>query len=340
MTRLACARARDAGIDLPPLLRRAGLSTEDVDNVGVRLSVAAQIDLVNSVAAAIGDPLLGYQLTRDMDLRLTGYLYYIASSSENLGQAIEGIARYSSMVNDGIQLRTELDDRLRIEFEYAGISRLSDRHQIEGWITAVLRCCREITDRTLQPVAVRIMHQRIPESAELDRFFGCTVEFGADRDEIALAVEAGKLPIFNADPFLNKLVVGYCDELLARRGSRAGTLQADVENALAALLPHGRTRIEFVAHKLGVSPRTLRRKLATEGITFATILDDLRHALARHYLAEHQFSISRIAWLLGYTDVSAFSHAFRRWTGRTPRSDRHRARTTASPASQLRRARH
>lgn len=340
MTRLASAKIRDAGVDLAPLLRSAGLSPDDVEDNGSRLSVAAQIALVNSAAIAIGDPLFGHHLCRDMDLRQTGYLYYIASSSENLGQALQGIARYSCMVNDGIKLQSELGDTLRVEFEYAGISRLSDRHQIEGWITAVVRCCREITGRTLQTIDVRIMHQRIAESVELDRYFGCAVQFGADRDEICFAVEAAKLPIFNADPFLNRLVVGYCEQLLARRSNRPGTLQADVENALAALLPHGRTRIEFVAHRVGVSPRTLRRKLAAEGMTFAGILDDLRHALARHYLAEHQFSISRIAWLLGYTDVSAFSHAFRRWTGRTPRSDRYRARVTPTIASHLRRARH
>jgi AraC-like DNA-binding protein len=78
--------------------------------------------------------------------------------------------------------------------------------------------------------------------------------------------------------------------------------------------------------KLGMAPRTLRRKLAAENITFARILEDLRIALAQRYLAEQNLSISRIAWLLGYAEVSAFSHAFRRLTGRTPRADRPRQR--------------
>jgi AraC-like DNA-binding protein len=103
-------------------------------------------------------------------------------------------------------------------------------------------------------------------------------------------------------------------------------LRADVENAIAVLLPHGQARLENVAQRLGVTPRTLRRKLGAEDATFAGLLEELRLALARHYLAEHQLSISRIAWLLGYTEVSAFSHAFRRWTGRTPRADRGRKR--------------
>jgi AraC-like DNA-binding protein len=173
------------------------------------------------------------------------------------------------------------------------------------------------------------MHHRIPESAELDSFFGCTAEFSAASDEISFAAETAKLPVDNADPFLNKLLVGYCENVLARRKARPGIIQTDVENALAALLPHGHTNIENVARRLSVSSRTLRRKLAAEGVTFAGILEDLRIVLARRYLSERDISISRIAWLLGYTEVSAFSHAFRRWTGHAPRAVRSRRQRPA-----------
>jgi AraC-like DNA-binding protein len=125
--------------------------------------------------------------------------------------------------------------------------------------------------------------------------------------------------------------------VLSHRKARSGVIQADVENAIAALLPRGQTRIESVAQKLGVSPRTLRRKLAAEGVTFAGILEDLRFELAKHHLAERDLSITRIACLLGYTEVSAFSHAFRRWTGRTPRADRSRRQRRATPVSVKRR---
>lgn len=145
-------------------------------------------------------------------------------------------------------------------------------------------------------------------------------------DEIVFSGEAAKLPVTNADNYLNKLVISACESAVSVRKARSGVIQADVENAIAGLLPHGNARIETVARKLGVSPRTLRRKLAAQSLTFAGILEDLRVALAKHYLAEQDLSISRIAWLLGYTEVSAFSHAFRRWTGRTPRADRSRRR--------------
>jgi Helix-turn-helix domain len=90
----------------------------------------------------------------------------------------------------------------------------------------------------------------------------------------------------------------------------SGPLRVNVENLIATLLPHGQARRDVVAQKLGLSPRTLGRKLSAAGISFARILEELRFGLAKRYLSERDLSISRIAWFLGYTEVSAFSHAF------------------------------
>jgi AraC-like DNA-binding protein len=91
-----------------------------------------------------------------------------------------------------------------------------------------------------------------------------------------------------------------------------------VENAVAALLPHGLAQAEAVAGELGMSPRTLARRLAAEEVAFSTIVRELRIALAQRHLADGDLSVSQIAWLLGYREVGAFTHAFRRWTGMTP----------------------
>ncbi len=84
------------------------------------------------------------------------------------------------------------------------------------------------------------------------------------------------------------------------------------------LLPHGRANVEKAARALGVSPRTLARRLAEEGTKFAQLLDDLRRTLAFQYVREPNFSMAQIAWLLGYERSEFFTHAFRRWAGQTP----------------------
>src|SRR5262249_60423 len=87
-------------------------------------------------------------------------------------------------------------------------------------------------------------------------------------------------------------------------------------------LPHGKARVDEVARKLGVSQRTLARRLSSEGLTFAVVVQRLKFDLAKRHLADDALSISEIAWLLGYHDISAFTDAFKRWTGRTPRAMR------------------
>ena len=144
--------------------------------------------------------------------------------------------------------------------------------------------------------------------------------------KLFLAGKAAKYPIVTADPYLNRLCVRFCEETLARLGKKTSPLKVKVENVIAALLPHGEMHFDAVAVQLGMSGRTLARKLALEGHSFTKILEDLRLALARRYLAESEMSISEIAWLLGYSEVANFTHAFHRWTGTNPRTERAKAR--------------
>ena len=111
--------------------------------------------------------------------------------------------------------------------------------------------------------------------------------------------------------------------LTHRRNDRVATLRLQVENAIAPLLPHGKARGPEIARRLGLSHRTLARRLADEGVSFSQVLDALKLDLAKRYLREG-LSISRIAWLLGYREVSAFTHAFKRWTGQSPKQLRMR----------------
>ncbi len=319
MTRLAFAHARAAGYDVLSLLHRSGLSLRDIKDESIPIAVTAQIRFVNGLADALNDKVLGFHIAREMELRSTGFLYYVAASSSTLGEALMKIGRYSSIVNEGVAVKVRRDAAMRIVIDYAGVSRHADRHQIEAWITAVMRFCREMTGRALVPVGIKIMHERIAASDELDAFFGQKVQFSARLDEISLPMDVAETAIISSDPYLNKLLIEYCDEVVARRKNAPGKLRADVENALASLLPHGQASIENVADKLGISPRTLRRRLTAEATSFTAVLKDLRLELAKRYLAEQNISISRIAWLLGYSEVSTFSHAFRRWTGSPPR---------------------
>jgi AraC-like DNA-binding protein len=189
-------------------------------------------------------------------------------------------------------------------------------------MATLVRICRQLTGRRLPASGVRFIHRRGNDTSKFNAFFGCDVTFGAAVDEVAFPASIRQMAVVGADSYLNELLTKYCEEALAGRATNRSPFGLSVENAIALLLPHGKARAGEVARKLGVSQRTLARRLSSEGLTFAGVLQSLRSDLAQRYLMDEALSISKIAWLLGYKDISAFTHAFKRWTGRTPRTAR------------------
>jgi len=322
MTRQACALLGAAGLELAPLLAQAGLTTGQIEDRDSRFHARSQIKLLQLAADALEDDLLGFRLGRDSDLREVGLLYYVLASSNRLGESLQRAERYSALNNEGIALRIRGGRASALAFHYVGIDRQSDRHQIEYLLTAVIRICRQLTNRDLRPRHVRMVHRRSEAAPALNAFLGCEVEFGSEADEIVFSENVAELPVVSGDPYLNSLLVKLCEEALSERAAARGSLRRDVENAIALLLPHGKARADAVAAQLGMSRRTLGRRLASESLTFASVLADLRVDLAKRQLRDGSLGISQIAWLLGYREVSAFTHAFKRWTGRTPREVR------------------
>jgi len=318
ITRLAYAFGQEKGADVETLLRRSGLSHKQIDDADTRVEVRKQIKFLDLVADATGDDLLGFHLSQSFDLRKVGLLYYVFASSDRLDEALRRAARYSSIVNEGIRLTLHERKEIGVVFEYSGVARRSDRHQIEFWIAGLIRACRQITNRRLTADRVSFAH-RGKVTSELSAFFGSEIRFGAGVDEAVFSSSIRDIAIPGGDPYLNELLLRYCEDALSQQKASQTSFGLNVENTIAVLMPHGKAHISEVARKLGVGQRTLARRLASEGLTFSMVLQRLRCELAKRHLTDNDLSISKIAWLLGYQDVSAFTNAFRRWTGRAPR---------------------
>ena len=298
---------------------KAGVTRKQVEDQSVRLAAKGQIEFVQLIADALHDDCLGFHLARDYDLREIGLLYYVWNSSNLLGDGFRRVERYSTIVNEAVSFHVRSDAKdLALTTTYIGVKRLSDRHQIEFWVTSLVRICRQLTNRHLLPSCVKLVHRRNGGATALEKFLGCDVEFGADTDEVAFPRTVEQMPVVSADPYLNELLIKYCEEARSHREAGRLTCRVAVENAIAPLLPHGRARADEIARQLGMSLRTLERRLRSEGLTFSTVLDRLRADLARRYLQDADLPISKIAWLLGYAEVSAFDHAFKRWNGKAP----------------------
>ena len=322
IARLACARAVAAGLQLEALLKPAGLSMQQIKNPNFRISVSKQIKLLELVAEAMEDEFLGFHLAREFDLREIGLLYYVQSSSKTFGDALRRLSRYSALQNEGVRIGVVRRGNVTVTLEYVGVTRINDRHQIEFFVTSLVRIGRELTGRRLVPSSIRLVHRRPQISTDLKALFGCDIAFNNSADAIVFPKSVESLPLVGADFYLNSLLSRYCEEAISARRVKSGTWRTRVENVLAPLLPYDDANVSEISQRLGVSERTLARRLASEGLTFARVVDDLRLDLAKRYLREPELSIAKIAWLLGYRQLSSFCHAFKRRTGKTPTQSR------------------
>jgi AraC-like DNA-binding protein len=318
LTRLVARELRAAGIDLEPLLHASRLSSAQIQDSDERLGAEEQVVFVEAAAHALGRIHLGFELALGFDLRRIGLLYYVAAASETLGEAVHRIERYSAVGNEAVVFRASNASDLAIQLDYSGIARHSDRHQVEFFMIALVRLCRSLTGLSLTPARVTICHGRSEGVRDYNAFFGCETEFHAEHDSLVFEESCRGLPVVSADPHLSEILIRYCEDTLRSRLKASSSFRIRVENAIAPLLPHGKPRVSTIARKLNVSHRTLARRLAEEKASFAVVLDEMRRDLAIGYLEEPKLSISQIAWLLGFQEVAAFTHAFRRWTGKAP----------------------
>ena len=238
ITRVAYARAIDAGLDVEPLLKASGLSVRQVENSNFRIAVKNQIKFLNFVADALSDEFLGVHLAEGVDLRALGLIYYVLASSTTLGDALRRASRYSAINNEGVQITfRENPKQISIIFKYIAVARLIDRHQIEFFVVALLRICRQLTDRHLSPMTIKLIHRRAHLPVRLKSLLGCKVMFGSDIDEIAYRQPFKNASIGDADPYLNSLLVKYCEEAISNHRAGSGAWRLNVENAIAPLLP-------------------------------------------------------------------------------------------------------
>ena len=180
--------------------------------------------------------------------------------------------------------------------------------------------------------SVQFTHAEPVYRAEYERIFRVPVEFESERN--ALQMDEGLLSSvrFPASPRYVTGVLKDHAEALLEKLDRSRSIRAKVESLLVPLLQSGDVGIDAISGKLGLSRQTLFRKLKVEGVTFEQVLDELRHKLALHYLSGQRASVKETACLLGFSDATAFSRAFKRWTGRTPGMGGQRATLSGSAA--------
>ncbi len=305
---------------LPPqlVLREVGLDWKKVREPDARIPYAKHAALLEAAAEHLDDPCFGLHFASRVDILDAGTIGYVVANSPKLGDAFRNLATYHRVITEGVRLGLKIEDRFAVVSMEIIDPMVRRQQQIyEAGATMIVNLSRFVTGRRLIPEWVEFRHSRKDDLDEFERYFGSAVHFGRRRTAVILKRAHLDLPCRSADERLLRVLKGYCDEILTQR-SEARDLKNDIEHLVATQLPSGAVTKEHVARELGMSPRTLARRLDSLGTSFGQILDGVRHQLALRYLGEPDARTSQIAYLLGYSEPSAFNHAFRRWTGVSP----------------------
>jgi AraC-like DNA-binding protein len=308
-----------------------GLHREQLRGPDAHIPFNAHVMLLENAARALREPCFGFRLGSEIELTEAGLVAYVTLNSPDLGAALRNMCRYLVILTEGTvgKLRQEPEE-VKLLFSFADPVGTASRQLHEFGVTLMVRACQAVTGHRVRPVRVELRHDTA--CPMLARRLGLPVAVHQPYSALVLDPASLTVPVVNADVRLLALLRRYADDLLARR-ARKDDLVARAERWILENLHTGEVGVARMARSLGMSDRTLTRRLAEDRLTPAGLVEELRQQLANEYLAERAFSLGRITYLLGYSDLSAFTRAFRRWTGRTPSKWRAELLHTPQPPS-------
>jgi AraC-like DNA-binding protein len=316
------ARGHDSGA----FLRVNGVDPSIFRNPEARLPHAVAISLWSAAGQLTNDPNLGLHVAAGIRPGVYGVLDYAVRTCETLGEGLRRLALYHRFLHDVAETRL-LEDRNRAILSHhlplpGGAPRPVSECVAAGWLLA----SRQATGVNFIPLEVRFPHRAPDNISEHEQLFGCKLQFGREQTELVFARELLNAPLVKADPALQAILEAQVVALIQKLPKAEATTDA-VRRHLASELAKGQPSLEQIAHRLHMSSRTLRRHLDEEGTSFREILSEVRRELASRHLTEGRLAIGEIAFLLGFSEPSAFHRAFKQWTGHAP----HAFRTLQEP---------
>ena len=315
---LIATTLRACGCDPEPLFVGAGLDSDRITDPNARFPMPRMQKLWKLAVEATGDPCLGLAAARQFQPAMLHGLGLAWLVSDTLLDAFGRLVRYARLINsaldfrlqeqpDSVYLVTVLPEILPPDFEYAAI---------DLGMAVFLRMCQITAGQPIMPRHVRL--QRPPPTclAQFEDMFGVSIEFGAPVNRLCFDRDLLTRHLASANPELARINDQVVMDYLARFDRDSIAMQ--VRSKIIHQLPDGIPKQETIADTLHVSLRSLQRKLKEEDTSFKNLLEETRRQLALQYLRDSRRSIGEITYLLGFTEPSNFTRAFKRWTGKSP----------------------
>lgn len=305
----------DLGVNPADVLRRASLPEDMLLQPSARLSSPDYYRLWDGIEALTGDPLLPLRLIEAVRAESFSPPLFAALCSPNLLAAVQRVERYKRLIGPIRFEVVQTPERVTIEYVWLDAPFVPPASFVMMEILFGVQLARMGTRQSIRPVEV--MTTQLPALLKpYEDFLGIRMRTG-NRHRIAFAASDAATPFLTSN---DRLWAAFEPDLRQRLADIdvAVTTAKRVHAALLEGLPSGLITIEAIARKLGLSKRTLQRRIEGEGRSFRDILKGTREALARHYLEKTRLPIAEISFLLGFDEPNSFYRAFRAWTGNTP----------------------
>lgn len=313
-TRALLEACRRLGLDVRALRDRAGLGDTSLDDPDLRIAGSTADAVWREAYAAAGDPLLAIHAAEQTPYGAFRVLDYLGASGATVGDGLRRVAAYFPLVDPRGRLTVEeAPDRVSVTFR--GHQPIPPPAQ-EYTLAILHGRVRHSVGREQRAAAVRFTFATHADVGELRRCFGVEPELGSEVAALDIPREVFDMRAPSGDPALFAALDDHARRLLDR--VQASDLPSRARAAITAELTGQVPSLALVARRLGLSPRSLQRRLDEAGTSFAEILDTAREERAKVFLRAGDVSIAEVSWLLGFAEQSAFTRAFRRWTGRAP----------------------
>lgn len=312
------AGAAAAGVDPPTLLAAAEIDPAVFADPDGRLPRSTEARIWREAVRLTGDDSFGLHLSERLPVDGFGALGFAVRSSATVGEAYARALRYLRLLAHGPALTLTSDGATALlRHEPPRDEPPPTRHAVEFLMANFVLIVRRNADEGFAPRAVRLRHGPPARLEEHRRVLGPGVCFAQARDELEFAAALLDRPQAQAEPALSRVLDAHLASLLAALPAD-GNLLERTRAALLAELPRGEPTLASVAARLRMRPRSLQRYLHDAGSSLSALLDDVRAELAVRHLGESRQSIAEVAFMLGFSEVSTFHRAFKRWTGVTP----------------------
>jgi AraC-like DNA-binding protein len=304
---------KDYGYDAESIFLEEGIDREMVLRPGVRITQTRVDSLWSKINELIDDPCFGLRGAKFWHPSHLNALGYAWLASCTLREALNRAGRYMHIIGEDREHRLEdtakgLTVTLSHSLKLPALMDLS--------MSILMFMCRLNYGADLNPVNVNFIHSKPACAKEYYSYFNAPVNFNADNDDLTLPADAvdRRLPIGN--PQLAKIHDQYIIRYLAELDEN--NIVQRVKGAIIDMLPSGGVSYEKVAQKLNMSTRSLQRKLQLGHTTFRTLLEEVRQGMAENYVHDSTVSLMEISFVLGYSEYSSFSRAYKRWTKISP----------------------